>query len=325
MFASDPPALGDPQGDLPGSTVSRIGPSDPWLASIGGTPMVALPRLAGENGGRFELRAKAEFRNPTGSVKDRTAWGIVSDALANGRLGGGEVLVDASSGNTGVAYAMLGARLGFPVRVYVPATAHPDRIDRMRALGAETILTDPAEGTDGAQREAEQWAARHPGRSFYGDQYRNPANPLAHYRSTGPEIWTQTGGRLSHFVAGVGTGGTLSGVARYLKERNPAIRVIAVEPDRPLHGLEGLKHLPSVRRPETYDARLVDRTIRVSTEEAEALRQHLGPLEGLWVGRSAAAALVASVRVGGATPGAFVVTVLPDAPPEDRPYSAGSS
>lgn len=286
---------------------------DPFLRSVGGTPLVPLKRIVESSGGAFELWGKAEFLNPTGSVKDRAAFGIVRRAIAEGRLDGCRTLIDASSGNTAVAYAMLGARLGFPVELVVPRNAHPTRVGRIQSFGARIVFTDPLEGTDGSQREARRRADVEPGRYYYPDQYNNSANPDAHYSSTGPEIWRQTQGRVTHFVAGVGTGGTITGTGRFLKEQLPGVEVIGVEPTGPMHGLEGLKHLPTAVRPSTYDARVVDRTVRIETEPAEEMRARLAREEGLEVGMSAAAAVLAAVSVGSVSPGSVVVTVLPDA------------
>jgi cysteine synthase B len=282
------------------------------VAAIGNTPLVPLPSIVRVAGGGFELWAKAEHLNPTGSVKDRAARGIVIDAIAAGRLGPGRTLLDASSGNTALAYAMLGARLGFPVELVLPANAHESRVARIRGFGAHITFTDAAEGTDGAQREARRRAAEDSGRYFYPDQYNNPSNPRAHYSSTGPEIWAQVAGRVTHFVAGVGTGGTITGVSRFLKERNPAVRIVGVEPPGPIHGIEGLKHLPTALRPSTYDEHLVDATMRVETEDAIAMQQRLAREEGLSVGSSAGAAVWAAVEVGKSAPGSVVVTILPD-------------
>jgi S-sulfo-L-cysteine synthase (O-acetyl-L-serine-dependent) len=280
---------------------------------VGATPLLPLRKLLPANAPAFELWAKAEFLNPSGSVKDRAALEIVRHGLQSGALGGGRILLDASSGNTAVAYAMLGARLGFGVELCLPRTANPERVGRLRRFGAAVVFTDPAEGTDGAQLEATRRAAADPGRYWYPDQYRHWANPLAHYRHTGPEIWEQTSGRITHFVAGVGTGGTISGAGRFLKERRAELRVIGVEPDGPIHGLEGLKHLPTARRPSTYDASVVDTTVRVETERAAQWRRRLAAEEGLAVGMSSGAAVAAAIEVGSAHPGSVVVTVLPDA------------
>lgn len=287
-------------------------PSASLLGAVGHTPLLRLERVAEGLPPGSEVWAKAEFLNPTGSVKDRAALSIVRAALAGGHLEG-KVLLDASSGNTAVSYAMLGARLGFAVELLVPANAHPGRLARARAYGARVVLTDPLDGTDGAQKEAKRRAAAHPERYYYPDQYNHPANPLAHYAATGPEIWEQSRGRLTHFVAGVGTGGTLTGTARFLREVAPKVRVIGVEPDGPVHGIEGLKHLPTALRPGTYDARVVDETIRLPTEVAIGLTHRLATEEGLWVGRSSGAAVAASLEVARRTPGAVVVTILPDA------------
>ena len=280
--------------------------------SIGRTPLLRLCRVADGIPSEVEIWAKAEFLNPSGSVKDRAAWGIVQTALREGRIGPRRTLVDASSGNTAVSFAMLGASLGFPVRLFIPRNANPDRVARVRAYGAGIVFTDPLEGTDGAQREARKFAEVNPDACFYADQYNNPANPQAHYESTGPEIWSQTTGRVTHFVSGVGTGGTVSGTGRYLKERNSAIRVLGVEPDGPVHGLEGLKHLPTALRPGTYDAAVVDRTVRVRTEDAQQSTAMLAREEGLYVGPSSGAAVFASLEVARTMSVGVVVTVLPD-------------
>ncbi len=310
MYASDPATVTDGASLGPRERARAPRFDDPFLRTVGNTPLVPLSRLAGGRG--FELYAKAEFLNPTGSVKDRAALGIVRRALERGELGRERALLDASSGNTAVAYAMLGARLGFPVEIVLPRNAHPERVARILGYGATIVFTDPLEGTDGAQREARRLAESNPERYHYADQYNNPANPEAHYATTGPEIWRQSEGRVTHFVAGVGTGGTISGTSRYLKERSPTLRTVGVEPTGPLHGLEGLKHLATALRPSTYDGRLVDETVRVETEDAEAMRRRLATEEGLAVGPSAAAAVVGAMFVGAATPGAVVVAVLPD-------------
>ena len=312
MHASDPTALAPTPSDVLRLSASVRGPVDPLLRAIGGTPLVPLPVLGPVRSPAFELWAKAEFLNPTGSVKDRAALSIVRSALASGRLGPGRTLLDASSGNTAVAFAFLGARLGVPVELCVPRNADPGRLERMRAYGAHVVLTDAAEGTDGAQIEARRRAEASPDRYFYADQYNNPANPAAHYATTGPEIWQQSRGRVTHLVAGVGTGGTISGIGRYLREQEPSIRVVGVEPSGPLHGLEGLKHIPSALRPSTYDSSILDETIRVETEEALELVDRLAREEGLFVGPSSGAAVAAALVVGEREPGAFVVTVLPD-------------
>ncbi len=313
MYASDPAAVVSAAPPPVRQSPTEDWESDALLRSVGNTPLVPLRRLSAAAGGGFELLAKAEFLNPTGSVKDRAAFGIVRSALADGRLDVSKTLLDASSGNTAVAFAFLGARLGFRVELVVPRNVHPERLQRLRALGAFVDFTDPADGTDGAQQEARRRAERYPDRYFYADQYNNRANPEAHFRTTGPEIWEATHGRVSHFVAGVGTGGTISGVGRYLRSRNPSVRVIGVEPDGPLHGLEGLKHLPTALRPSTYDVGVVDETVRIATETAELMRARLAREEGLTVGASAAAAVAVALEVGRRNITSCVVTVLPDA------------
>ena len=306
------PVVPPRSGTSPSRWLRGSAQDDAFVSSIGNTPLLPLASIVERAGGGFELWAKAEQLNPTGSVKDRTARGIVVDAIDTGQLGGARTLMDASSGNTAVAYAMLGARLGFPVELILPSNAHPSRVARIRAFGAKVVFTDPTDGTDGAQREAKRRAAAEPERYFYPDQYNNPSNPRAHYTTTGPEIWDQVAGRLTHFVAGVGTGGTISGASRFLKEKNPALRVIGVEPPGPIHGIEGLKHIPTALRPSTYDERLVDETVRVETEDALEMQRRLAREEGLMVGSSAGAAVWAALHVGRAAPGSVVVTILPD-------------
>jgi S-sulfo-L-cysteine synthase (O-acetyl-L-serine-dependent) len=314
VYASDSPAVGaagkSVQGILPERTDSNRSQEFP---PFGATPLRPLIRLVESAGASFHLFAKLEYLNPTGSVKDRPAGEIVRRAFAEGALSPTKTLIDASSGNTGVAYAYLGARLGFAVELCLPRNVHVRKLERIRSFGATIVLTDPLEGTDGAQREARRRAEAEPERYYYPDQYNHPGNPAAHYRTTGPEIWSQTDGRITHFVAGVGTGGTISGAGRFLKERRPGLEVIGVEPTGPLHGLEGLKHLPTALRPSTYDDRVVDRTIRVETEEARDMQRRVGDLESLSIGMSAAAALVAAIRVGTEAPDAVVVTIAPDA------------
>ncbi len=216
------------------------------------TPAAAAP-CDQERRLSVQVFAKAEWFNPGGSIKDRPALNILRNAIAEGHLTPGKRLLDSTSGNMGIAYATFGAALGIPVTLAVPANASPERFTILRALGAELILTDPLEGSDGALRVARQMAAEQPERYFYANQYDNPANWQAHYLSTGPEIVQQTGGRITHFIAGLGTSGTLTGVARYLRQYNPDVQIIALQPDSPFHGLEGLKHMPSAIQPGIYD------------------------------------------------------------------------
>jgi len=284
------------------------------LDRIGNTPLVRLERLAAGLGG-VQILGKAEWTNPGGSVKDRTAASIVLDALKHDRLCPGMRLLDATSGNTGIAYAMLGAALAFPVTLCMPSNVSPERKRILRAYGAEVVWTDPAESSDGAIRKARALATD--AQYYYADQYSNPANWRAHYHGTANEILEQTDGRITHFVAGLGTTGTLMGVTRRLKEVNPAIQCISMQPDSPFHGLEGLKHMASAIVPAIYDPHLADRNVEVETEAAYEMARRLGRTEGLLVGISAAAAVVAALRIAEeqAAQGkeAVIVTILPDA------------
>ena len=312
MYASDPAAVTSASEAPRKRTSVRPSVSNSLLESIGRTPLLSLAGIASDSPSPFGLWAKAEFLNPTGSVKDRAAISMVRQAMNDGRLTPAHTLIDASSGNTAVAYAMLGAQLGFSVELCLPRNAHPERLQRIQAYGAQVVLTDPLDGTDGAQREARKRSLESPDRYFFPDQYNNPANPQAHYATTGPEIWEQSQGRITHFVAGVGTGGTISGVARFLKEQRGSVRVIGVQPTGPIHGIEGLKHIPSALRPSTYDESLIDETIRVETDAARAMSRQLAQDEGLLVGNSSGAAVWAAREIGRASPGAVVVTILPD-------------
>jgi S-sulfo-L-cysteine synthase (O-acetyl-L-serine-dependent) len=276
---------------------------------IGDTPLVPIDGL--EIGHEVEVLGKAEWLNPGGSVKDRAAWNIVREALERGALGTGRRLLDATSGNTGIAYAWIGAAHGFPVTLCVPANANRERVRLIEALGAEIVPTSELEGTDGAMDVARRLFAEHPDRYFYADQYSNEANWRAHYLGTAEEIWRQTEGQITHLVAGIGTSGTLVGTARRLRERSPAIDVIAVQPDGPLHVLEGLKHLATARRPAIYDPSVASRVIEVASEDAIAMAKRQAR-RGLLLGWSAAAALVAAERAAREIPRGVVVAILPD-------------
>ena len=280
-------------------------------AAIGNTPLVRLARVGAATPG-VEIYGKAEWLNPGGSVKDRPALAMVLDGERSGRLTPDRAILDATSGNTGIAYAMIGAARGYRVTLCVPANASEERKRILRAYGAEVVATDPAEGTDGAIRMARELYAASPDRYFYPDQYNNTANWLAHYHTTGPEIWAQTQGRVTHFVAALGTTGTFVGVGRRLRELNPAIRLVSVEPDGPFHGLEGMKHLETAIVPGIYDASLADERIGASTEAAFAMARRLAREEGIFVGISAAAAVSASLAVARQAPRAVVVTILCD-------------
>lgn len=287
---------------------------EPLTARIGKTPLLRLERLPGRYGisSDVQLLGKAEWFNPGGSVKDRAALRIVEDAERSGQLRPGMTLLDATSGNTGIAYAMIGAARGFPVTLVVPASISEERRRILLAYGAELIFSDPYEGTDGAIRLARELAAREPDRYYYADQYSNPSNWLAHYDGTGVEILEQTGGDVTHLVAGLGTTGTMMGTGRRLKEANPDIVLIGVQPDDAFHGLEGLKHLPTAMVPAIYDDSLIDRMEWVNTDEAFALARQLAREEGWFVGPSAAAAVVVALRVACELTSGIVVAILPD-------------
>lgn len=283
------------------------------LERIGNTPLLRFDRLTAHLPG-VVLLGKAEWANPGGSVKDRAASSIVAAANEKGLLAG-KHLLDATSGNTGIAYAMLGAASGFGVTLCMPSNVSPERKRILAAYGANIVWTDPADGSDGAILKARE-LARDTSRYYYADQYGNEANWKAHYHGTANEIWQQTEGRITHFLAGLGTSGTFMGVTRRLKELNPAIECIAMQPDSPFHGLEGLKHMATAIVPPIYDAHLADRQVEQSTEGAYEMAKHLGRTEGLLLGISAAAAVAASLRVGEevsrAGKNAVIVTILCD-------------
>lgn len=278
---------------------------------VGGTPLLRLQRIS-RDVAPVELLAKAEWLNPGGSVKDRAALAIILDAEREGRLAPGATILDATSGNTGIAYAWIGAARGYRVKLCVPRNANRERRSILRALGAELVLTDPLEGADGAIREARRLDRASPGRYFYADQYGNPANWRAHYDGTGLEIWEQTAGRVTHFVAGVGTSGTFVGVGRRLRELSPGIRLVSVQPDSAFHGLEGLKHMAAAIVPAIYDPHLADEERFVTTETAYATVRRLAREEGLRVGPSSGAAVAAALEVARGLEEGVVVTVLPD-------------
>jgi len=265
---------------------------------------------------RITLLAKAEWHNPGGSVKDRAVAAMLRDARERGRLAPGKTLLDATSGNTGIALAMLGAARGIPVLLTMPSNVSPERKQILKAYGAQVEWTRADEGSDGAIRRARELAGNDPGRFCYLDQYSNPANWRAHYETTAPEIWRQTDARVTHFVAGMGTSGTFMGTALRLKEMNPDLVAVSMQPDSPFHGLEGLKHMATSMVPAIYDPGLADRSVEVETEAAYAMCKQLAREEGVLVGISAAANLVASLQVAreeaAAGRGAVIVTVLPD-------------
>ncbi len=286
---------------------ARVNPSIVDL--VGNTPLIRLRRIERAVPG-VELYAKAEWQNPGGSVKDRPALRMIQEGMASGQLAPGRVILDATSGNTGIAYAMMGAALGFKVELCLPENVTPERKRILRAYGAGLTFTNPLEGSDGAIRMAQQMHASNPAQYFYADQYNNQFNWRAHYDTTGPEIIRQVGARLTHFVAGLGTSGTFVGAGRRLREFNEEIVLASVQPDSPLHGLEGLKHMESAIVPGIYDSKLADEDVRVGTEEAYEMTRRLAQEEGLLVGISSGANLAGALKVAGKD--AVVVVVFCD-------------
>jgi cysteine synthase B len=280
------------------------------LELIGNTPLIDLSALTGRD--EVRLYAKAEFANPGGSVKDRPALAMMLDAERRGLLAEGKRLLDATSGNTGIAYAMIGAAMGVPVTLCLPDSASPERKKILRAYGAELRITDPMSGSDGAILEARRLVAEEPERWIYLDQYSNPENWRAHYRTTGPEIWQQTGGAITHFVTGLGTSGTFMGVGRFLREAKPDVRLISVEPDSPFHGLEGMKHMASAIVPPIYDPALADEAMELPTEEAYRMVKRLARETGLLAGISSGCNVAAALKVAAGLRAGTVVTVLCD-------------
>ena len=286
--------------------------SESLVRRVGHTSMIPLSSLSPGADSGVTVLAKAEWENPSGSVKDRPALGIIRAALREGKLVRGTRLLDSTSGNMGISYAMLCAPLGIPVTLVVPASASPERLAMLRALGAEVILTDPSDGSDGAIVEARRLANEMPERYWYACQYDNPANWQAHYESTGPEILRQTEGRITHLVAGIGTSGTLMGVGRYLREHNPAVRIIGVQPDAGFHGLEGLKHLETAILPGIYETNFADDCVAIRTEDARAMVRRLARQQGLLVGISSGAAALAALNVARSMHEGVVVAIFAD-------------
>ncbi len=289
------------------------GPS--LLEHIGNTPLLRLERV-GREFPHLEFHAKAEWFNPGGSVKDRPALRMIREGERSGALYPGKTILDSTSGNTGIAYAMIGAALGYLVQLCLPANASAERKRILQAYGADLVLTPADEGSDGAIRRVREIFAQDPGRYFYPDQYSNPANWQAHYHTTAEEIWEQTRGRITHFVAGLGTSGTFVGTARRLKELNPTIRCISLQPDSAFHGLEGWKHMSTAIVPAIYDPAVADADLAVRTEEGYALARRLAREEGLLVSPSAGAAMAGCLAVADGLPHdqqAVIVTVFPDA------------
>lgn len=291
-------------------------PTSTLEKQIGNTPLLSFRRITAHLPDNVAIYAKAEWTNPGGSVKDRAAFQIITEAEYEGKLQPGMTIMDSTSGNTGIAYAMIGAAKGYNVKLFLPENASPERIAILRAYGAELVLTDGLEGSDGAILAARDLIAREPDNTFYADQYNNPANWRAHYLSTGPEIWQQTQGRVTHFVAGLGTSGTLTGTARRLRELNPDVKIVSFQPDSPFHGIEGWKHMPSAIKPGIYDENLADDDFGISTEETQQMARRLAREEGYLVGISAAGAMVGAMKVAerlaeAGEPG-VVVTLFPD-------------
>lgn len=282
-------------------------------SNIGGTPLIRLGRVASDLPAGVSVFVKAEHLNPGGSVKDRPALSMILDGERTGQLRRGMTILDATSGNTGIAYAMIGAARGYRVAICLPKNAGSQRKQILRRFGVEIVETDPLSSTDGAQLVAREMFAKEPKKYFYSDQYNNPANWRAHYESTAPEIWQQTEGRVTHFLAGLGTSGTFVGTARRLREFNPEIQTISMQPDSPLHGLEGLKHMATAIVPGIYDPTVADENVEVATEDAQEMVRRLAQEEGLLVGTSSGANVFAALRLAMSLPeGSVVVTILCD-------------
>jgi cysteine synthase B len=278
---------------------------------VGGTPLLELPNISAEIPG-IRIFGKAEWRNPGGSVKDRPALWMIRAGEASGSLTRDKTILDATSGNTGIAYAWIGAALGYKVKLCMPKNASEERKKILRAYGVDFVLTDPGEGSDGAIREARKLYAEDPEQYFYPDQYSNPANPRSHYESTGPEIWEQTNGEVTHFVAGLGTSGTFVGTASRLKEYNPEIQVVSFEPDSPFHGLEGMKHMGSAIVPSIYNPTIADQNRGTATEDAYEMVRRVAREEGILIGISAGAAVATALQVAREVESGVIVTILCD-------------
>ncbi len=281
------------------------------LTQIGNTPLVEIEQIT-KNVAPVRVLAKLEWFNPGGSVKDRAALRMILHGEKTGKLTRKKIIMDATSGNTGIAYAMIGAKKGYQVQLVVPKNICHERKHMLTAYGAELIFSDPKEGTDGAQRLCVEIYKKTPGRFFYPDQYNNDENWKAHYEGTGPEIWKQTGGKITHFVAGLGTSGTFMGTGKFLKKKNPKVRLIAAQPDAPFHGLEGWKHMPTAIRPGIYDSKLPDEIIEISTEKAHQMTKRLAREEGLFAGVSAGAAMTASLKLAEKLSSGTIVTIFAD-------------
>jgi S-sulfo-L-cysteine synthase (O-acetyl-L-serine-dependent) len=296
------------------TSVQSLPQTGDLLSQIGNTPLIDLSHFARGQGisPHVGVYAKAEWVNPSGSVKARAALWIVEEAERTGQLYPGKILIDSSSGNTGIAFALIGAVKGYEVHLVMPGNISQERKALARAYGAKLIESDPLEGSDGAILMVRELVAAHPERYFYANQYNNPANWLSHYESTGPEIWQQTQGKVTHFVAGLGTTGTFVGTGRYLKERNPNIQLVALQPEDELSVIEGLKYLPTAIMPAIYDASLVDRHLGIDAEDTWAMTRRLSRQAGLFVGLSGGAAMVGTIQVAKELDAGVVVTLFPD-------------
>ncbi|MDR2338775.1 MAG: cysteine synthase family protein [Deltaproteobacteria bacterium] len=285
---------------------------DGVLGLVGNTPLLAMDKLTGTSS-PVRIYAKAEYLNPSGSVKDRAAKGMLLDGIRTGRLSPDKTIIDATSGNTGIAYAMLGAALGYKVLLYIPANANRERKGLIRAYGATIVETDPLEGSDGAFLAAQAEYQGRPELYFFPDQYNNHVNPRTHYETTGAEILEQTGGGITHFVSSLGTSGTFMGTARRLKESDPRVKCVAIQPDSPMHGIEGTKHMASTIRPGIYRPDLIDSEVLVTTDEAYRIARYLARSMGILAGISSGANLAGAIKLSRALPrGSVVVTVLGD-------------
>ena len=291
---------------------SRLKRSDSVIELIGNTPLIKLTHITEGLSPGVEVYAKAEWFNPGGSVKDRPALWMILDGIRTGKLTHDKILMDSSSGNTAIAYAMIGAALGYRVELVIPENINIERKKTLKAFGAKIIYSDPLEGSDGAIRLARELKKKEPEKYFMPDQYNNPANPKSHYDTTAMEIWEQTEGRITHFIAGLGTSGTFMGTSRRLKELNPNIRTIAVEPAESLHGLEGMKHMPTSIVPGIYDPEYPDELFRVDTEDAYVTMKDLLKKEGIFVGHSGGAVAYATLEQAKKLEGGVLVTVFPD-------------
>ncbi len=293
------------------TTLAKLPPTS-LEVMVGNTPLVQLQRITAHLPATVRVSAKIEWNNPSGSIKDRAALFVLRAALQSGQLGSGRVLLDSTSGNMGIAYATLAAARGIAVTLCMPENASRERIAVLRALGAALVLTDAAEGSDGAILKARELAAADPARYFYADQYNNPASWHAHYHTTGPEIITQSGGHITHFVAGLGTAGTMVGTGRYLKQYSADIMLVAAQPDAAFHGIEGWKHMASSIRPGIYDETLPDMQLTVRTEDALLATRRLAKEEGLFAGISAGAATVAALQLAASLQAGHIVVIFPD-------------